>query len=109
MVPSGDSTLLLLVTGPGDRAELQLPPPKGMHSLLAPMKHKHTCHKTKCSVVLRLKLNGFKICGRAREPLCIPFKAWYYLRIFDCWSICSLEQVSSLCTGILAVGAKGGY
>lgn len=65
-------------------------------------------HKSKHSAVLRLKLNGFKICERAREPFWAPFKVWYYLNIFDCLSIYSLEQASSLCTRILAVGAEGG-
>lgn len=86
-VPSGDSTLLLLVTGPGERAELQQPPPKGQQSLLAPMKvlTNTLLHKSKHSVVLRLKLKGFKICGRAGEPFWLPFKVWYYLSIFDRW------------------------
>lgn len=111
MVPSGDSTLLLLGTGTGERAELQLPPPKGMHSHVAPIQAltNTPVYKSKRSVVLRHKLNGFKISGRARESFWVPFKARYYLSVFDCWSICSLERVSSLGTGILAVGAEGGH
>lgn len=111
MVPSGDSTLLLLGTGTGERAELQLPPPKGMHSHVAPIQAltDTPVYKSKRSVVLRRKLNGFKISGRARESFWVPFKARYYLSVFDCWSTRSLERVSSLGTGILAVGAEGGH